>query len=641
MKFTSAALLASLSLASAYIPVPRRDVSQSQNASPPSRKDITTMGQEEFSLYILAMQQWQKAQPSDIGGYFQVAGIHGAPHQYWDDSGNYQAETGQGEKYGGYCMHGTKDFYLWHRPYIALYEQQLKAIATNIANNWYSPQRSTYQAAAKTLMLPYWDWAKSGTVPSQITSSQITIVNATTGQQQTITNPLYSHTTTGSLGNGISVGKNGGRTTYRSSTYVRDMNNQYAGLRRGVALLFNTANICWNVFATYDSDERSVCGSSSSVNSLEGIHNTVHNTICGTMCNLDTAAFEPIFWLHHVNVDRMGALWQGLNPNARQPTTTSSSGNYVWDSGYPRDDTFQYMPLRTANSGTAWWTPAMCYDIRATGYTYPELADSPSVSTLQSRLNAIYGNGRTQQTVSTSKVKRQDELLALEERQAYASLITPPSQAALAPFKASLISANGSYSEYSAEVTIAKSVAPGESFNLHLFFGDVDPSRIANSDYLDAPNRVGGIAVSQASSMNSGNAAQGVVPLTDALLNTLIAGGIKDMKPATVRQYVHAKLVWRLVTASGKDIGGTEARDSGLTIKARRTVVTPDGGAQAVPVVTAPEALVDTDNTKAQPLPAGVVASSVPSSASSTAYIGTSTTSSTLTSTAKITVATA
>jgi tyrosinase len=70
------------------------------------------MGNEEFSLFILAMQQWQLASTSTVGGYYQVAGIHGAPHQYWDNDGGFQ-NTGQGNKDGGYCFHGTKDFYLW------------------------------------------------------------------------------------------------------------------------------------------------------------------------------------------------------------------------------------------------------------------------------------------------------------------------------------------------------------------------------------------------------------------------------------------------------------------------------------------------------------------------------------------------
>ena len=109
MKVSTALTLVSLGFSSAYVPVPRRDVSQTSGIAP--RKDITTMGSEEFSLFILAMQQWQKASASDVGGYYQVAGIHGAPHQYWDNSGSYQ-NTGQGNKNGGYCHHGTKDFYL-------------------------------------------------------------------------------------------------------------------------------------------------------------------------------------------------------------------------------------------------------------------------------------------------------------------------------------------------------------------------------------------------------------------------------------------------------------------------------------------------------------------------------------------------
>lgn len=109
MKFLLATTLLT-SLTAAYVPVPRADVN-AQNGRPPTRKDITTMGAEEYSLFILAMQQWQKSSASDIGGYYQVAGIHGAPHQYWDNGGGFQ-NTGQGNKGGGYCFHGTKDFYL-------------------------------------------------------------------------------------------------------------------------------------------------------------------------------------------------------------------------------------------------------------------------------------------------------------------------------------------------------------------------------------------------------------------------------------------------------------------------------------------------------------------------------------------------
>ncbi|KAI5357467.1 Putative tyrosinase copper-binding domain, di-copper centre-containing domain superfamily, tyosinase [Septoria linicola] len=625
MKFLLATTLLT-SLTAAYVPVPRADVN-AQNGRPATRKDITTMGAEEYSLFILAMQQWQRSPTSDIGGYYQVAGIHGAPHQYWDNGGGYQ-NTGQGNKGGGYCFHGTKDFYLWHRPYLALYEQQIRAVAINIANSWTSSTRATYQAAANNLRFPYWDWARNGgSIPSQLTNSQVTITNAA-GNSVTINNPLFSHTLVSGANLGTSVCPGGSSSrTCRSSSAQRDMQSSGSGLTRNVALLLNTRNICWNNFATYDSNERRASGcSSSSVQSLEAIHNTVHNNICGTMCNLDTAAFDPIFWLHHANVDRIGALWNYLNPNIRVTATTSSSGNYVFSSGRSRDASFTYMPFRGSNSNTDWWQPGQLYDVRSSGYTYPEIADLPSVSTLQTRVNNLYGNGRTQQAVSVSKSKRGDEISQLlVSRQSNGALTAPPSPEALAPFRSALITRNGSYSEYTAECTIRRSVAPGTSFNLHLFFGDVVQG-LSNSDYLSSPNRVGGFSISQAASTNGANDATGVVPITDALLNTLIAGGIRDLKPNTVRKYVRAKLIWRIVTTDGQNVGGNGARNSGLQIRVRRSVVTPDGGANAPPVVEAPAEIAppsDTDNTVAKPLESGVVGTSSAATAATTSATST------------------
>ncbi|KAH1293571.1 prephenate dehydrogenase (NADP(+)) [Aspergillus fumigatus] len=63
--------------------------------------------------------------------------------------------------------------------------------------------------------------------------------------------------------------------------------------------------------------------------SLEYIHNNVHNWVGGTdylgdpskpdlqgaghMSSVPVAAFDPIFWLYHNNVDRLTAIWQVLN----------------------------------------------------------------------------------------------------------------------------------------------------------------------------------------------------------------------------------------------------------------------------------------------------------------------------------------
>jgi tyrosinase len=43
---------------------------------------------------------------------------------------------------------------------------------------------------------------------------------------------------------------------------------------------------------------------------LENVHNTVHNWVRGDMLNQETAAWEPLFWVHHSMVDRIWSIWQ-------------------------------------------------------------------------------------------------------------------------------------------------------------------------------------------------------------------------------------------------------------------------------------------------------------------------------------------
>lgn len=376
-----------------------------------------------------------------------------------------------------------------------------------------------------------------------------------------------------------------------------------ASLRRDTALLFNTPNVCWNVFVSYDTVGQRACSSRPSVPSLESTHNTVHNSICGTMCNLDVSAFDPIFWLHHTNVDRIGALWQAINPNTRIVNSQSDDYTFVTGPGN-KGETFTYLPFRWGQGNTNWWQPRWLYDTRTNAYTYPEIADNPQPSTVLSRVNALYGNGRTQQALTSGSSKLRRGAPGLAARQAAPSTLNiPPSPEALIPFAPLLIARNGSFHEYAVACSIRRSIAPGTSFNVHLFFGNVQ----TGSDYLTAPNRVGGFSISQSGSSDMSNDVTGIVTITDALLNTLIAGNIKDLKPSTVRKFVRARLTWKIVSATGQDIGG-RARGNGLSIKIEHSLVTPpSANVAALPVVAAPEPIADTtDNTNAAPIPAEV-----------------------------------
>jgi tyrosinase len=52
------------------------------------------------------------------------------------------------------------------------------------------------------------------------------------------------------------------------------------------------------------------------IGNLETLHNNIHADFTpGHMTPPAVAAFDPIFWLHHANVDRQLALHQALYPD--------------------------------------------------------------------------------------------------------------------------------------------------------------------------------------------------------------------------------------------------------------------------------------------------------------------------------------
>jgi tyrosinase len=47
---------------------------------------------------------------------------------------------------------------------------------------------------------------------------------------------------------------------------------------------------------------------------LEGIHNSGHVWVGGSMSGILTAPTDPVFWMHHAEIDRIWAEWQAAIP---------------------------------------------------------------------------------------------------------------------------------------------------------------------------------------------------------------------------------------------------------------------------------------------------------------------------------------
>lgn len=130
------------------------------------------------------------------------SGIHGYPYVSWDGV--------EGTEEAGYCSHGSTLFPLWHRPYLALFEvcffgfvkidthldtnciqEIIWEKAQRIAVSFPESQRSEYESAAKTLRIPYWDWASNPEMPECTVTREIEIT--TRFGREIIQNPLYSY----------------------------------------------------------------------------------------------------------------------------------------------------------------------------------------------------------------------------------------------------------------------------------------------------------------------------------------------------------------------------------------------------------------------------------------------------------------
>ncbi|HEY6124610.1 MAG TPA: tyrosinase family protein, partial [Steroidobacteraceae bacterium] len=80
-------------------------------------------------------------------------------------------------------------------------------------------------------------------------------------------------------------------------------------------------------------------------------HNTVHNQIVGNMGAVATAGRDPVFWLHHCNVDRYWECWIRQGGGRTHPGSPWSDEEFPFHSLTGRRDVIVADGLRTAHLG--------------------------------------------------------------------------------------------------------------------------------------------------------------------------------------------------------------------------------------------------------------------------------------------------
>jgi tyrosinase len=87
-------------------------------------------------------------------------------------------------------------------------------------------------------------------------------------------------------------------------------------------------------------------------------HNPVHNLIGGMMGSIKNSPWDPLFWVHHANIDRLWAAWINAGGGRKQPSATNS----YWSGDFNYGPAIKAVPR-------VWTTTTTNYF----GYTYDDL----------------------------------------------------------------------------------------------------------------------------------------------------------------------------------------------------------------------------------------------------------------------------
>jgi len=158
-----------------------------------------------------------------------------------------------------YCRHGAPGFFTWHRAEMKAFEDALRAIGCKIA-------------------LPFWDWSSGPSTGIPEACRHPTYVNRSGA---TVPNPLFSGP------------RAGGGMTVRSSAVDT---TSFSDLAASVQSAMSETS-----FASFQS-------------LINGPHGSIHVRVGGDMGSVPTASYDPIFYFHHANVDRIWARWQLDHP---------------------------------------------------------------------------------------------------------------------------------------------------------------------------------------------------------------------------------------------------------------------------------------------------------------------------------------
>ncbi|KAF2197120.1 Di-copper centre-containing protein [Delitschia confertaspora ATCC 74209] len=597
-----------------------------EGKSVPPRKELSKLSEEEWYLYVEGLKRFQ-AEPIDDEhplSYFQIAGIHGLPYQTWP---NMSFNTDGPEKMAesGFCTHNSIRFLTWHRPYLALFESALHAHVKAAAKEIKSPDREKYVAVADTFRMPYWDWARrtEDHFPREALHDKVKTVaprsEASTRRKDTY-NPLHHYPFPSGVPKDITKGYESTvrwpdypdaeeRLEARINTFYnnvdqperfpsRNLTERVAYILLAYRRFGSMSNNAWR-----SKDPNDKIKDAENWGSLEGIHNAVHNYTgdTGHMGGIETSAFDPVFWLHHTNIDRLFAIWQALQQDKAEDVTyvtdkLSEENTFALPRGQLEGIDTPLYPFRKTEK--EWYTSKTTVRCEEFGYTYPEIVGIDETPTAPQKAGlvrtiseyyaplpkAILKSKQRKKTAGIEMLPNAHILKEIAEKGLPANAAEMLNLAANLPPTEVLVEESmakpalrdlapeNKYLEWLVNIKAERHTLDGD-YAVHIFLGPVeeeDPFLWPTSPY-----HVGIFApLGQAHSTGCSKCQQDQadhtqvtdqIPLTIALVERYFAELIHDLSKDSVTDYLQKNLHWK-VLKGGRTVVKDRSAVAGLTV---------------------------------------------------------------------------
>ncbi|KAF4626854.1 hypothetical protein G7Y89_g11303 [Cudoniella acicularis] len=337
--------------------------------------------------------------------------------------------------------------------------------------------------------------------------------------------------------------------------------------------------------------------------SLESWHDNIHllvgtgNHWVGHMGNPIIAGFDPIFWLHHCNVDRILAIYQALYPDKWTDATDSKTYLYpfkkndteFWVSNEVRDwTTLGYgipgTKLLDPNGVHAlekhlyeyysWTTDGSLPPESVSAYWPKDLSTSVALNGPKARhvdipvvqFEALDGSKLITRTIAVQTAEDMD--IQIDEDLRHIIIENPAANPVVNPPET--VKKDKSVLTWNARVRVKKFAYDG-SFNIHVFIGEIDESQ--THKFLVKKNQVGFSGVFATSSdapcancvqqRQDGMMYEDNIPLSNSLKaylksNTtpesegppLALRTLEDFEPANVVPFLKKNMAWTLTDAA-------------------------------------------------------------------------------------------